>query len=172
MKAFHSNRFIYLPALAILLVLLWMPHKTEALKPLDEQDLIRNSPELVKKTSQNPSDDQSDYRLTPINENQLDALSPSLTAPEKVVENEAVQYLQSMDQAYRDSVCFKKCHGINDFQPADHTAKQWRLLIEENGHSLFDEIPWESSSEKEQILNYLLEKSKNTSPAPAGIGVW
>lgn len=183
MKRFNFPRRINLPALFILLVFILMPYKTEALRPLDEQDLIQNSPELVKNSSpslspdlspdlSNDEADKSDSRLTPINDGQLDALSPAVKAPEPEVKEKPARNIPPMDQAYRDSVCFKRCHNISDFQPADHTARQWRLLIEKDGHSLFDEIPWQSQAEKEQVLNYLLEKSKNTSPAPAGIGVW
>ncbi|PIP42602.1 MAG: hypothetical protein COX19_00570 [Desulfobacterales bacterium CG23_combo_of_CG06-09_8_20_14_all_51_8] len=168
MKAFTRIRFLCLPAMIILVIFLFMPCQSQALRPLDDKDLIQNSPDVVK----NQSNAESGSRLTPINENQLDELSPSLTAPEKKITNAPLKTHPITDQNFRDSVCFKRCHSATDFHPSDNTARQWRLLIEDDGHALFEEIPWESLQEKEEILNYLLNNSKNTSPAPAGIGVW
>ena len=154
MKAFIRIRFLRLPATILLVVFLFIPCQSQALRPLDDKDLIQNSPELV----ENQSDTESGSRLTPINENQLDELSPSLTVPEKKITNAPINTHPIIDQNFRDSVCFKRCHSVTDFNPSDNTARQWRLLIEDDGHALFEEIPWESLQEKEEILNYLLKK--------------
>jgi hypothetical protein len=168
MKAFTRIRYLCLPATIFLVVFLFMPCQSQALRPLDDKGLVQSSPDLV----ENQSGTESGSRLTPINENQLDELSPSLTAPEKKITDAPINTHPIIDQDFRESVCFKRCHSVTDFNPSDNTARQWRLLIGDDGHALFEEIPWENLQEKEEILNYLLNNSKNTSPAPAGIGVW
>lgn len=166
MKALHRIFLCLTPAIIIVAFLL-MPCQSLALRPLGDEDLIKHSPETVQKQS----DSGSDSQLTPINDTQLDALSPSLTAPEKEKKTSS-QNPVIVDQKFQNSVCFKRCHSVSDFHPGDHTVRQWRRLIEDNGHALFEEIPWESQKEKEELLNYFLENAKSTSPSPAGIGVW
>ena len=49
MKAFTRIRFLCLPAMIILVIFLFMPCQSQALRPLDDKDLIQNSPDVVKK---------------------------------------------------------------------------------------------------------------------------
>jgi len=46
------------------------------------------------------------------------------------------------------------------------------MLIEENGHAIFADIPWQSRKQKEKILQYLLTHAHNAEPESEGIGVW
>jgi len=94
---------------------------------------------------------------------------------EKVEEVNDLLKLQSQGppkiglKEFDNSLCFR-CHNTKDFSPSDKTSKQWRLLIEDNGHAIFDEILWEYPNQKEQILNFLLENAGNY--RAEGIGVW
>ena len=162
MKPFHSCRCLHVFLLIGIVSFLCFFPQAQALEPLDERSMVEESPALVET---NPVSD-SDSRLTPIKDTQLEALSPALKASPKK------EFFPVVDPEFQNSVCFKRCHGATDFRAEDRTARQWRLLIGENGHSLFEEIPWKSTQEKEEILNYLLRHSKDTRPAPAGIGVW
>jgi len=73
---------------------------------------------------------------------------------------------------FENSICFKRCHTKNDFSPSRKTQRQWILLIEKNGHAIFQKIPWESPEQKEQILIYLLKHAKDKNTPKEGIGVW
>jgi hypothetical protein len=46
------------------------------------------------------------------------------------------------------------------------------MVIEKDGHSIFSEIPWGNTGEKEEIIKYLTSNAKNTSFESAGIGEW
>ena len=70
---------------------------------------------------------------------------------------------------FHDSICFR-CHNTDDFSPADKTLTQWQRLIGEDGHTIFAEIPWASSSQKNQILQFLMENAGNY--RSQGIGLW
>lgn len=70
---------------------------------------------------------------------------------------------------FHSSLCFK-CHNIIDFSPSDKTMKQWRRLLEEDGHSIFEQISWESPYQKSQILEFLIENAGTY--RAEGIGVW
>jgi hypothetical protein len=70
---------------------------------------------------------------------------------------------------FHSSLCFK-CHTINDVSPSDKTIKQWRRLLEEDGHSIFEQISWESSYQKSQIIEFLYENAGTY--RAGGIGVW
>jgi len=67
------------------------------------------------------------------------------------------------------SICFK-CHTVNDFLPTDRTQKQWRRLIEDDGHAIFANISWESPYQKDQVLEFLIENA--VSYRAEGIGLW
>ena len=71
---------------------------------------------------------------------------------------------------FDNSVCFRRCHQVNDFNPSDKTEQQWRMLIEKDGHDIFKKIVWESRDQKEQTLHYLLKHAGGSSAE--GIGVW
>ena len=58
---------------------------------------------------------------------------------------------------FENSVCFMRCHQKGAFSPSDKTEQQWRMLIEKDGHDIFAKIVWESTQQKEQMLNYLIE---------------
>lgn len=167
MADFLRIRNIHVPVLIFILFTLALPSLSNALRPLNEADLTESSPSLVTKET----DPSSDLHLQPINEKQLDDLSPSLLAPPaKTVHHQNVN--QSNNHQFENSICFKRCHLKNDFHPSDNTAKQWRLLIEENGHAIFDEIDWENTEQKRNIVNYLIENARKSTPESAGIGVW
>jgi hypothetical protein len=70
---------------------------------------------------------------------------------------------------FHSSLCFQ-CHTVNDFSPSDKTQKQWRRLIEEDGHSIFEEISWDNAYQKNQILEFLIENAGTY--RAEGIGVW
>ena len=165
------KKFIYIQRIQILfpiifLFFLMLPRLTSALRPLDDAGLTGQSP-----SSMEQPEGKSDGHLQPINELQLEDLSPSLTAPESGETPDAA-FDRKMQYDFENSICFKKCHRKNDFHPSGHTAKQWRLLIEADGHAIFEEIKWAGPQEKEEILNYLLRHAKDSKPGAAGIGVW
>ena len=70
---------------------------------------------------------------------------------------------------FHTSLCFN-CHDISDFSPSDKTRKQWRRLIEEDGHAIFENISWETPFQKHQILKFLVENAGTY--RSEGIGVW
>ena len=70
---------------------------------------------------------------------------------------------------FHHSICFK-CHTVNDFSPKDKTQKQWRRLIEDDGHAIFKNISWETPDQKSQILEFLLDNAG--SYRAEGIGLW
>jgi hypothetical protein len=70
---------------------------------------------------------------------------------------------------FHESICFR-CHARDDFSPTDKTLKEWRYFIENDGHGIFAPIPWESPSQKKQILEFLLDHAGNN--RAEGIGVW
>jgi len=167
MKELVCDRFFYVMVLIILLVsLLFIPHPSSALRPLDK-GVSQNPSSLVNKKI----DEKSETHLRPISEKLLDDLSPSLVAPPKVkISSQEYNYANRLK--FESSVCFKRCHNKNDFYPSDHTAKQWRLLIGQEGHTIFSEIPWESPQQKKEVLDYLLNNARKSRPDSAGIGVW
>lgn len=157
---------IYVYVLITVFFFLMFSHYSNAFRPMDNEDLSENSPSLV-----DQSDKGEEGHLQPINERLLDDLSPSLIAPERKAsvlfdENEIIR------TEFENSICFKQCHQTDEFSPSDNTAKQWIILIEKNGHSIFSDIPWESAEQKESILQYLLKNAKHSKPESAGIGVW
>jgi hypothetical protein len=80
----------------------------------------------------------------------LEDLSPALIAPTPVTISR-----KRFNQAVR-----------NEYE------KQWRLLLEENGHTIFDIIPWKNAQAKEKILQYLVNNACNSGPSAGGIGCW
>lgn len=158
---------IHILVLIIVLFIISLPQLSSALRPLTNDDLTDSSPSLV----DNESDRKIDTPLQPINENQLDEMSPSLIAP-PVITVSSKELQNKMDQEFENSICFKRCHKSGDFYPSDNTAKQWRLLIEQGGHTIFSEIPWKSQQQKNEIIDYLLNNARKSRPGSAGIGVW
>lgn len=71
---------------------------------------------------------------------------------------------------FETSVCFKKCHQPTSINPSKRTEQQWRMLIEKNGHDIFETIAWEYPGQKEQVLWYLIEHAGGS--GNEGIGVW
>ena len=106
-----------------------------------------------------------------LDDQMLEDLSPSLIAPQ-AVKISLKEYKHKIKQEYDNAVCFKRCHIKNDFSPSNYTAKQWRRLIGEKGHTIFSEIPWEDSDKKEKILSYLLTNAAHSEPSTEGIGIW
>ena len=72
-------------------------------------------------------------------------------------------------QEFENSVCFT-CHQAGQLSAADRTEVQWELLIEKDGHDIFDSIPWQNDLEKQRISDYLRENAKGF--MTEGIGVW
>jgi hypothetical protein len=87
-----------------------------------------------------------------------DLLEVQKTGPPKITIND-----------FHSSICFQ-CHAINDFYPSDKTQKQWRRLLERDGHSIFAKISWESPQQRIQILEFLLENAGTY--RAEGIGLW
>jgi hypothetical protein len=141
-----------------------IPSPSIALKPLDDDALIHNSP-----SNQIASVKKQDQVLKPLDEEALDVLSPATTAPPPISREE---YSAVVKAGYDSSVCFKKCHHSDDFSPSDKTRKQWQVLIEKNGHDIFKQIIWENPLQKEYVLIYLYENAKNPDFKAEGVGVW
>lgn len=155
---------------AVLFFSLLSPPFCSALRPMNEADLTENSPSLSDQSYHNEED-----RLQPINEEQLDVLSPSLVAPEAQTKdpvNRSRHADREISQEFENSICFKRCHSLDKIHPSDKTAKQWRLLIGKEGHAIFSRIPWKNPEQKEKVLDYLLQNARKSTPGPAGIGVW
>jgi hypothetical protein len=167
MEYFKLTRCLNFLFLVIILITLFFPQLSSALEALNDDGLTDSSPSLVN----NESNLKNDSSLQPINENQLDEMSPSLIAP-PVIKSSPPELQNKMDQEFANSVCFKQCHKSGDFYPSDNTAKQWQLLIGQDGHAIFSDIEWKSPQQKKDILDYLLKNSKQTRPESAGIGVW
>jgi hypothetical protein len=166
MKPFKRFRSIYILVLITALFTVLFPRFSSALQPLSNDDLTDSSPSLVTQGS-----DERDSSLQPINDNRLDEMSPSLIAPPvKKISSHELQ--NQMDQEFENSICFKQCHKSGDFYPSDHTAKQWQLLIDQGGHTIFSDIPWESPQQKKDIFDYLINNARKSRPDSAGIGVW
>lgn len=70
---------------------------------------------------------------------------------------------------FHSSICFQ-CHTVNEFSPSDKTRQQWRRMIENEGHAIFKDIPWENTYQKQQILQFLLENAGTY--RAEGIGLW
>jgi len=161
MKNFLCIRIIKVSVLVGLFFVLMFPPSVSALRPLNEEDLSNNSPSIL--------DHDENSHLIPVDETKLDALSPSLVAPDtkKARSSASPEFLE-----FENSICFKRCHHPGGFQASDKTAKQWTLLIEKNGHSIFTEIPWHNADQKRKIVNYLLNNARDSKPESSGIGVW
>jgi hypothetical protein len=106
-----------------------------------------------------------------LDDQMLDNLSPALVAPAPVIISQK-ERKQIIKQNYENSVCFKRCHSRNDFSAGAYSVKQWRLLIEKDGHAIFCKIPWSSSQEKEKVIKYLSKTASNHRPDTEGIGNW
>ncbi len=107
--------------------------------------------------------------LTPLNSDEMVQLSPARI--EKIIEKE--KSLPPIPKnEFENSICFKRCHKPNDFSPSQKTRKQWLLLIENEGHAIFEKIPWESPEQKDRVLIFLLRNAKDESRMKEGIGVW
>ncbi|MGM0453419.1 MAG: hypothetical protein ACQERN_09675 [Thermodesulfobacteriota bacterium] len=108
--------------------------------------------------------------LKPLDDQALLDSSPSTI--EKLDKVPIEEQLRFESNEFSESICFKKCHQPADFSPAEKTRKQWRLLIGEDGHAIFKEINWESTRQKQRVMQYLLENAKNANADAEGIGVW
>ncbi len=166
MAFLKSFRSIHIPVLIILFTIL-SPQFSSALQSLNDKDLVGNSPAVEdKKTEQIP-----DTHLQPIDENQLDAMSPSLIAP-PLMKSSVKDHKRKMDQEFENSICFKQCHNTGDFYPSDNTAKQWRLLIDQEGHTIFSDIPWENPQQKEDAGQVLIPQYSTRANCKADKPVW
>jgi hypothetical protein len=100
---------------------------------------------------------------------EMDGLQETVHQINQLIEQQkAAPARLSMNDFYR-GICFE-CHAPNDFSPSDKTRKEWRYLIEDDGHMIFDNIPWETPWQKKQVLEFLLENAGNH--RAEGIGLW
>jgi hypothetical protein len=149
--------------LTLLLFCFLSPCPSIALKPLDDEAMVNSSP------SNKIASINHDQNLKALDEQELEVLSPTTIAPPPISPEE---YSAVIKAEYDSAVCFKKCHYKNDFSPSDKTRKQWQLLIEKNGHDIFEKISWENSLKRDYVLIYLYENSRNPDFKTEGIGVW
>ena len=149
--------------LILWLVYIIFPHPGIALKPLDDEAMIQNSP------SNQIASVKEDQDLKPLEEQDLEVFSPATNAAPPLSPEE---YSANIKAEFDSAVCFKKCHYKDDFSPADKTRKQWHRLIENNGHDIFKKISWENPQQKEYVLIYLYENARNPDFQAEGVGVW
>ncbi|MDA8404925.1 MAG: hypothetical protein M0Z56_12150 [Desulfobacteraceae bacterium] len=166
MNFFHKRAVASTFTLIILLIYIFIPRPSIALKPLDDKAMMKhNSP--TDRVASIPQD----QNLKPLPDQALEILSPS-TIQKIPPPISPEQYSAMLKAEYDSSVCFKKCHSRNDFSPSDKTKKQWRLLIEKNGHDIYEKISWENPQKKDYILIYLYENARNPDFKAEGVGVW
>jgi len=99
----------------------------------------------------------------------IDLLQEKVKEVNRLLEEQKAGPPQITLKEFHTSLCFS-CHDINDFSPSDKTRKQWRRLIEEDGHAIFENISWETPFQKHQVLQFLIENAGNY--RSEGIGVW
>jgi len=107
--------------------------------------------------------------LTQLDEDEMVELSPARIETIKEKEKSLPPIPKN---EFENSICFKRCHQPSDFSPSHKTRKQWLLLIEKEGHAIFEKIPWQSSEHKDRVLIFLLRHAKDESSVKEGIGVW
>jgi hypothetical protein len=166
MNSLHKILIAGCFTLILLLVYVFIPRPSIALRPLEDDAMIQLSPTTTQMASVKHEAD-----LKPLDDESLDVLSPATTgtvAPPVSPE----QYSAILKQEFESSICFQKCHQRNDFSPSDKTKKQWKALIEKSGHDVFEKLSWETPPKKEYVLLYLYENAKNTELKSEGIGVW
>lgn len=165
MNAIHRIIIAGCFTLILFLGYILIPGPTSALRPLGDDAMLHISPSnKIASVSHEPD-------LKPLDEEDLEELSPAIkeeTAPPMSPE----QRLSMLKAEFDGSICFQKCHQRNDFSPKDKTRKQWQLLIEKNGHDVFEKLTWENHQKKEYVLLYLYENAKNSDLKSEGIGVW
>lgn len=168
-----SKRWFFLVCILFFFVSFFILHGQEgSLWALENKPLSDKNPVLQVKVLKDAT--SKPFRLIEpqiIDDQMLENISPALVAPAPVIISQKKR-TQIIQQNYERSVCFKRCHNRNDFSAGAYTLKQWRLLIEKDGHALFCKIPWDDSYEKEKILKYLLKTASSQRPAPEGIGIW
>lgn len=99
----------------------------------------------------------------------IEDLQKTVNRINELIEKQKIDPSELSINNFHDSMCFK-CHAPNDFLPSDKTRKEWRYLIEDDGHAIFGNIPWENPRQKKQILEFLLENAGNH--RAEGIGLW
>lgn len=165
MSSFHKIFISGCLTLILLLVYVFFPRTSIALKPLGEQEMIQLSP------STEVASVKHEDNLKPLDDQSLEVLSPATTeivAPPVSPE----QHSAILKSEFDSSICFRKCHQRDDFSASDKTKKQWQTLIEKNGHDVFEKLSWETPQKKEYVLLYLYENAKNTELKSEGIGAW
>jgi len=163
-RQWHAEKLLLL----FLILFVCFPNMVTALQEMDDQMLLEDSPSL--NDQRRTLETAPAKELKAIDDNVLENLSPALVAPEEI-KIPTKEYHKILKQEFDNAVCFK-CHTKNDFRASDHTQKQWRMLIEEDGHAIFSKIPWKDDIQKETTLNYLLINARNNKPESSGIGVW
>lgn len=165
MNSLHKILIVGCFTLNLLLVCVFLsPRHSIALKPLDDESMVNLSPSNKIASVQPPA-----QNLKPLDEEDLEVLSPSTIAAPPISPEE---YSANIKAEYDSGVCFKKCHQNNDFSPSDKTRKQWQVLIEKNGHDIFEKIIWETPLKRDYVLIYLYENARNPDFKTEGIGVW
>ena len=99
----------------------------------------------------------------------IDLLQKKVTEINKLLEERKNGPAKMTINEFHRSLCFN-CHGVNDFSPSDRTPKQWRRLIEDDGHAIFENISWDTPFQKNQIAEFLIENAGTY--RAEGIGLW
>lgn len=107
--------------------------------------------------------------LTPLDKDEM--AKPLPARMEEIEEKEKALPPIPKDE-FESSICFKRCHKPDDFSPSQKTRKQWVLLIESEGHAVFEKIPWESPEQKDRVLVFLLRHARDKGDIEEGIGLW
>ena len=99
----------------------------------------------------------------------IDLLQEKVIEINKLLEDRKNEPAKMTINEFHCSVCFN-CHDIHDLSPSDKTPKQWRRLIEDDGHAIFENISWDTPLQKNQILEFLIENAG--AYRAEGIGLW
>lgn len=99
----------------------------------------------------------------------IDDLQKTVNRINELIEEQKTGPSKLSINRFHGGICFK-CHAPNDFSPSDKTRNEWQYLIEDDGHAIFENIPWENSSQKKQIVEFLIENAGNH--RAEGIGLW
>jgi hypothetical protein len=156
-------------------VLVILPITAMALKSLNQDDMLNNSPALKSDMTREKKLPETESPET----ESIDSESEDLKLKDDIsIEGEVNPaelpreiYLRNLSLAFQQAVCFE-CHKRKDIDATTKTQKQWRVLIEDNGHEIFQSIPWSNPEEKRNVMQHLLEHAKQTNPKSEGIGIW
>ncbi len=163
MKVSNGSGVKLLICLAILSGFILFPARSRALRPIDDESLAASSPAATAQVRWKIEE------IEMLDDQDLEILSPSV----HVKEEPAEPAHELRPDEFERSVCFTGCHKTGDFSASDKTKKQWLLLIEQEGHAIFEPIEWDTPRQKAEIMDYLLRNAGNSRTSlEGGIGVW